>query len=219
MSPRNTPQQPWQLSGSGVWASSTARVNYQFSISDNSEMMPLHQRIGTAPPGIFVVIKAAIGPEFGCESLNWIEHTGAYLNGVPYTPPGGWPWVGINVGGRDDGCPYSETEHVHKATVEGNAFGWRGLVRDLYHPHGFDAVFLNWPASGGKPNWRHESIVVLVGRWGGVDHVAGALKFMFATDDSGNLHEYGAMPADEGDLNVWREGLIAGYPQYVKDNL
>jgi hypothetical protein len=196
-----------------------SRVNYQFSISDSSEMGALHQRIGTAPPGIFVVIKAAIGAEYGCEGLNWIEHTGAYLNGAPYTPPGGWPWVGINVGGRDDGSPYSETDESHKSTIEGYARGWRGQVRDLYSPHGFDAVFLNWPASGGLPNWRHESIVVLVGRWGGVDHVAGALKFMFSTDEAGNLHEYGATLASEADLEVWRGGLSAGYPQYFINNL
>ena len=111
--PTQTFPKPWQLSGSGVWAGPVSRVNYQFSISDNSEMVPLHKRIGTAPPGIFVVIKAAIGAEYGCEALNWIEHTGAYFNGAPYTPPGGWPWVGINVGGRDDGSPYSELSLIH----------------------------------------------------------------------------------------------------------
>jgi hypothetical protein len=215
----DTSPDSWQLRGSGVWTGMASSVSYQFSIVDTSEMVPLHQRIGTTPTGIFVVIKAAIGAEYGCEALNWIEYTGAYLNGAPYTPPGGWPWVGINVGGRDDGCPYSETEESQKRTIEGRGMGWRGAVRNLYDPQGFDGVFLNWPTSGGSPNWKHESIVVLVGRWDGVDHLAGALRYMFATDEAGKLHEYGARPASQADLEVWREALAAGYPQYVRDNL
>jgi hypothetical protein len=217
--PPQSSSNPWRLRGSGFWTGMASSVNYQFSIIDNSEMVPLHQRIGTAPPGIFVVIKAAIGAEYGCQALNWIEHTGAYVNGVPYTPPGGWPWVGINVGGRDDGCPYSEAEESQRWTSEGSGAGWRREVRDLYDPYGFDSVFLNWPASGGVPNWKHESIVVLVGRWDGVDHLAGALRFMFTTDQAGNLHEYGAKMATQDDLEVWKGGLVAGYPQYVHDNL
>ena len=66
---------------------------------------------------------------------------------------------------------------------------------------------------------RHESIVVLIGRWDGVDHFAGALSFMFSTDEAGNLYEYGAKPASHADLKVWRDALVAGYPQYVRDNL
>jgi hypothetical protein len=97
---------PWRHSGSGVWAAEASVVNYQFSIVDNSEMAGLHQRIGSTPPGVFVVVKAAIAPEYGAEDLNWIEYTAAYLNGAVYTPPGGQPWTGINVGGRNDGCPY-----------------------------------------------------------------------------------------------------------------
>jgi hypothetical protein len=54
---------------------------------------------------------------------------------------------------------------------------------------------------------------------GGSDHVAGALKFMFSTDEAANLHEYGATPADAADLQVWRDALTAGYPQYVINNL
>jgi hypothetical protein len=56
-------------------------------------------------------------------------------------------------------------------------------------------------------------------RFGGNDHVAGALKFMYSTDESANLREYGATPAGMADLQVWRDALAAGYPQYVNDNL
>jgi hypothetical protein len=208
-----------RLSGSGAWAAGASRVNYSFSIIDNSEMVPLHQRIGTVGPGIFVVIKAAIAGEYDVEALNWIEYTAALHNGAPYTPEGGWPWVGINVGGRLDGSPYSETPEAQRGTIEGYGYGWRSAVRDLNDPRGIDALFLNWPASGGLPNWRHESVVVLMARCGGSDHVAGALKFVFATDKSANLCEYGATAASMSDLQVWRDALIAGYPNYVNDNL
>lgn len=214
-----TSSNQWRLSGGGIWAAEASRVNYRFSIVDSSEMAALHQRIGTGSPGVFVVVKAAIAPEYGAEALNWIEYTAAYHNGAPYTPAGGRPWIGINVGGRDDGCPYSETEESHKWTSEGCGTGWRGAVRDLYDPRAFDAIFLNWPASGGLPNWRHESIVVLLARFGGSDHVAGGLKFMYSTDESAELRDYGATPASMADLEVWRDALAAGYPQYVYDNL
>ena len=200
----------WQLRGGSVWAGMASSVNYQFSIVDTSEMVPLHQRIGTAPVGIFVVIKAAIGSEYGCEALNWIEYTGAYLDGVPYTPPGGWPWVGINVGGRDDRCPYSETEESHKWTIEGCGAGWHGVVRNLYDPQGFDAVFLNWPTSG-WPHWKHESVVVLVGRWDGVDHVAGALRYMSRLTKRESSTNTGprrrARPISRFGVRRWQRGI------------
>ena len=56
-------------------------------------------------------------------------------------------------------------------------------------------------------------------RFGGNDHVAGGLKFMYSTDESADLREYGATPASMCDLQVWRDALAAGYPKYVNDNL
>lgn len=217
-SPAPTASPTLEHSGSGTWGEGRNKVTYDWSVTDTSAMADLNKQIGTAPPGVFKLIKVKRGKDCNCDSLHWIQYTGAYQDGKPYTPPGGkFPWVGIDVGGRDDGSPYTDTPEEQGKIDTGTGTGWRGVVKGLYNPTGFNSIFIDWASSGGAANWKHVSVAVLVCSHAGKDTVIGSLKFVYTTGADGKLSGYGATGTAPDDIKAWEDALKLQNGDYFKN--
>jgi hypothetical protein len=200
--------------GNGTWGTGDHQVTYSFSMQDISGDARHQTAMGTSGNGIFTVIKVKKGKTCPCDSFRWIQYSEARQNGKVYTPPGGYPWSGMDRfpgnGGRTDPDTYTFTDQA--AVDSGNGYG--GRVKDLYDPSGADSIFIDWASAGGQRNWSHYSVVVLICQKAGKDYRLGGLMYQWSVDGNGTM-TYGAADASDKDIQAWDAGLKAGFPNYV----
>lgn len=211
---------PLASDGGGTW--SDALVDYSWSMRDIADH---HHLMGTCGHGVFFVCKAKVRQRGMFKRLLWIQYTEALLSRSVYTPPptpadpNPWPWIGIdrypNTTGRTDRLPYAMLPEVQQDADWGWAY--EGRVKSLYAPGDADTVDVDWACSGGMVDWAHVSVLSLVGRGHtGREWRLGSLFWRWSVDAAGRF-SYGARPADDADIALWRQRLTEGYPDYARD--
>lgn len=203
--------------GSVFWIGERCRITW--SLKDVSDK---HDLMGTRGKALLVVVKAKLIERKLFKRLLWIQYTEALLDDKIYTPaptaedPNPWPWVGIdrypNMRGRKDDLPYSSLPDEQDRSDWGYAY--EGRIKGLYDHSDADSVFVDWPSNGDCANWGHYSVLTLIGRgWTGEEWSLGSLMWRWSVDGSGNL-QFGARPAEPGDITKWEKSLAPNYPGY-----
>jgi hypothetical protein len=184
--------------GSGTWGQGDQQVAFGWEIKPTAY-------------GMTVTADVIKEPGCMCDDIQWIEYTIVTQNGGVFTPTNpdgtpGWPYDGIDQGGRNADDPYVLP------------IGGKGGQRDINAQHPTVDSYFNDPADSGKrAAWHQLSVVVAVCVKNGVDRTLGGFIYEYGTDRNGNYNYGGGRAIDDNGWNAFNGALHKGFPKYQLD--